>query len=75
MKEELTEKMHSEFTVSKEIEIKHRVGSAIHYAVILKINKKEELEAILKRYSVGLKDYLKWREHYEGLGLRLELQE
>lgn len=73
MKDEFTEKMHSEFTVSKEIEIKHRVGSAIHYAVILKINKKEGLEAILKRYSVGLRDYLKWKEHWSRLGLRIDL--
>ncbi|MBO7230277.1 MAG: hypothetical protein J6V20_02565 [Bacteroidaceae bacterium] len=73
MKDEFTEKMHSEFTISEEEEISNRVGSAIQAASILKVNKKKEFEEILKGYTVGLRDYLKWKEHWSRLGLRIDL--
>ena len=74
MKEELTEKMHSEFSINQETEIKHRVGSAIHYATILNVKKKEKFKQILENFSVTFSDYEKWKKHYEKLGLILNFE-
>lgn len=72
MKDEFTEKMHSEFTIPKEIEIKLKVGSAIHSASILKVKNKDKFEQILKDYSVTFSDYEKWKKYYKEFGLELE---
>ena len=74
MKEELTEKMHSEFTVSKEIEKKHKVGSAIEMALLLKKNDRKSFEEELNNFNVTFEDYLKWREHWGRLGLKIEIR-
>ena len=75
MKEELTEKMHSEFSISRESEIQLQVSSAIHFAMTIGVKTKSKFESILENYSVTYDDYKKWKKHYEGFGLKLELEE
>lgn len=74
MKEELTKKMHSEFTVSKEIDVKHKVGSAIEMALLLKKHDRKSFEEELSSYNVTYNDYLKWKEHWGRLGLKIEIR-
>lgn len=66
MKDELTELMHSEFTISPEMEICNRVGSAMQSARILGKTEKE-IPNILKRYNVTMDDYNKWKDHWQNL--------
>ena len=74
MKEELTEKMHSEFSVSRETDILFKESSAIHNAIIMGTKRRSEFESILKDHSVTYDDYEKWKKHYEELALKLKLE-
>lgn len=71
MKEELTTKMHSEFAVSRDIEIRHKVGCVIEIA--LKMNKKatKDVIDIAKDYGVNSKDLEKWKKYWAKRGLKL----
>lgn len=71
MKDEFTEKMHSEFTVSKEAEISLKVGSAIQIAILLDKHDRESFEEVLSNYDVTYNDYLKWKEDWSRLGLNI----
>ncbi|MGV8944869.1 MAG: hypothetical protein ACOH1N_00440 [Lutibacter sp.] len=64
MKEELTTKMHSEFTVSPETEIKHSV-----FAVLTLINysDKEKLAEYAKLYRVTIDDIEMHKDEYFAL--------
>ena len=73
MKEELTKKMHSEFTISKEEDVSNRVGSAIQAANILRVNKKKEFEEILINYTVSIEDYQKYKKEWADAGVSIEL--
>ncbi len=66
MKDELTELMHSEFTVSEEVDVVNRVGSAMQVARTLGITG-SELSNILKRYNVTIDDYNKWKDYWLNL--------
>lgn len=66
MKDELTELMHSEFTLSEEVDVKNRVGSAMQVVRTLGITE-SELPNILKRYNVTMDDYNKWKDHWLNL--------
>lgn len=71
MKEELTTKMHSEFSVSKEVDMRHKVGSVIEVA--LKMNKTDENSVIdiAKLYGITYNDVLKWKSYWENNGLKM----
>lgn len=63
MQEELTTKMHSEFTIDAETEISHIVGTVV-----------EEIEdgpfslnELLLQYNIALEQYEKHRAKWEGL--------
>lgn len=66
MKDELTELMHSEFTVSEEVDVVNQVGSAMQVARTLGITG-SELSNILKRYNVTIDDYNKWKDYWLNL--------
>lgn len=68
MKEELTEKMHSEFTVSKEVDVENRVGSAMQVARALGITE-SGLSNILRRYNVTMDDYKRYKKAWNDVGL------
>lgn len=63
MEEELTKKMHSEFSISSDIEIKHKAGCVWD---ILKFEKptKEELVIRCKSYGISYEDAMKWRDFW-----------
>lgn len=68
MKEELTEKMHSEFTVSEEVDVENRVGSAMQVARALGITE-SGLSNILRRYNVTMDDYKRYKKAWNDVGL------
>jgi len=61
MKEELTTKMHSEFTVSPEIEIRNRVFSVLTMA---DYSNKPELWKYAKMYDVTMDDIEKNKDSF-----------
>jgi hypothetical protein len=61
MKEELTTKMHSEFTVSAEIEIKHNVFSVLS---VVEYNNKDGLKKYADFYGVTLSDVNKYKDEF-----------
>ena len=63
MKDELTELMHSEFTVSEEIDIKNKVGSAIESAM-LRGGGEEGLRHSLPMYSVTFEEYERRKDYW-----------
>ena len=70
MKEELTTKMHSEFTVSEEIDRKNIVGSAIKFAM-MGGGGEDELEYALSIYGVKREEYERWKVHWGNLGVKI----
>lgn len=70
MKDELTELMHSEFTVSEEIDRKNRVGSAIE-STILRGGGEEILRQTLKGYALTYKDYETWKDYWAEVGVKI----
>ena len=75
MRDEFTEKMHSELTIPKDVEIKHKVGSAIQVAQILKINDRKSFEKVLSDYGVTFDDYIRNKEEWAKIGLGIQLQD
>lgn len=62
MQDELTEKMHSEFTIDAETEKKHRAGCVWHQ---LKADAtKEEVEERAKRYGIDYETAMKWKDFW-----------
>ena len=70
MKDELTELMHSEFTVSEEIDKKNKVGSAIRFAMIGN-GGEEELRKALPLYGVTYEEYERWKDHWAEVGVKV----
>ncbi len=63
MKEELTSKMHSEFTIDPETEISHRVS-----CVVDELNEGyDTLKNLLLDYNVTMDQYNKYRSKWESL--------
>lgn len=63
MKEELTSKMHSEFTVTKEEEEKLRAG-CVWNVWCDRNSSKEEVEKYAKKYSISYETAIKWRDFW-----------
>lgn len=63
MKDELTAKMHSEFTVTKESEEQLKAG-CIWLAWCDKDSSKEEVEKYAKQYSISYEAAMKWRDFW-----------
>ena len=63
MKEELTKKMHSELSVSKDIEIKHKAGCVWD---ILKVKhpSEKEIKDRCKSYGISYEDAMKWKDFW-----------
>lgn len=66
MIDELTEKMHSELSVSEEDEIKLRTGCVWH-TWCDKDSCKEDVEKYAKIYSVSYDDAMKWKDYWLNL--------
>ena len=60
--DELTEKMHSEFSVSREIEISHKAG-CVWESVSPKASK-EEIETWAVRYGITYADAMKYKSEW-----------
>ena len=71
MKEELTTKMHLEFSVTRETETRHKVGCVIEIAS--KMNKTAEKDVIelCKLYGIDLDDINRWKDYWAKFGLNL----
>ena len=65
MKDELTAKMHSEFTVSEETDLKHRAGCV--WGVAGFDAPKEKIEEWAKLYSVPYDTCIKWKSYWRNL--------
>ncbi|MBQ8969177.1 MAG: hypothetical protein IJ064_05550 [Bacteroidaceae bacterium] len=63
--EELTEKMHSEFTVSKETDQRLRVGSV--WTLLGFDAPRAEIEHWAKRYGVTYDLCMKWKAYWRNL--------
>ena len=61
MKEELTTKMHSEFTVSAETETKHNVFSVLS---VVEYSNKDGLKKYADFYGVTLSDVDKYKDEF-----------
>lgn len=59
---ELTEKMHSEFTISKETEIRHRAGCV--WLVLDKDAPKEQVEEQAHEYGITYEEAMKYRDYW-----------
>ena len=65
MEDELTAKMHSEFRVSKETDIRHRAGCL--WAVLHDIGKTDDKEQILyeaKMYGITYDQAMMWKDYW-----------
>lgn len=71
MKEELTTKMHSEFSVDKKTEIKHKVGSVLEVAIKMNKTSVKDVTEIANRYGLKYDDIQEWRNYWSKLGLRI----
>ena len=65
LKEELTEKMHSEFTVNEETEQKHRAGCV--WGVVGFDASKDKIEEWSKFYGITYDMSMKWRSFWNNL--------
>ena len=63
MKEELTTKMHREFTITKEDEGKLRAGCVWHVWCDRK-SSKEDIEKYAKMYSISYETAMRWRDYW-----------
>ena len=71
MKEELTTKMHSEFSIDKKTETKHKVGSVLEVAIKMNKTSVKDVTEIANRYGLAYDDILEWRNYWSKLGLRI----
>ena len=65
MEDELTEKMHSEFKVSKETDIRHRAGCV--WCVLHDIGKTEDKELVAyesQMYGITYEQAMKWKDYW-----------
>ncbi len=62
MKEELTEKMHSEFVISKETEIRHRAGCV--WLVLDRSATKEQVTEEAKKHGITYEAAMKYRDYW-----------
>lgn len=65
MQDELTAKMHSEFTVDHETEKRHRAGCV--WQVLNKDASKEEIEKFAMRYGIDYETAMKWKDYWLSL--------
>ena len=65
LKEELTEKMHSEFSVSDEIDQKHRAGSV--WRLLGYEASKEDVEHWAKRFGTTYEKCMEWKAYWRNL--------
>ena len=65
LKEELTEKMHSEFTVSRETDQKHRAGCV--WGVAGFDAPRKDIEHWAGRYGVTYDTCMKWKAYWRNL--------
>lgn len=65
LKEELTEKMHSEFTVDKETDQKHRAGSV--WTLLGFDASRKDIEHWASRYGVTYDICMKWKAYWRNL--------
>ena len=63
--DELTEKMHSEFTIDEETEKKHRAGSV--WTLLGADASKEEIEHWSIRYGIDYETAMKWKDYWLNL--------
>ena len=63
MKEELTTKMHGEFTITKEDEGKLRAGCVWHVWCD-RNSSKADVEKYAKMYSISYETAMKWRDYW-----------
>ena len=62
MQDELTTKMHSEFTIDAETEKRHRAGCVW---LLLKADAtKEEVEECAKSYEIDYETAMKWKDYW-----------
>jgi len=61
MPDELTEKMHSEFTISREIEIKHKAGAIWRW---YEDASEEEKEYQCRLMGITMEDALRWKDYW-----------
>ena len=62
MVDEFTEKMHSEFTISKETEIKHRAGCV--WNILKKNATKEQIVEVARDYGITYEAAMKYRNYW-----------
>lgn len=62
LQDELTAKMHSEFTISPETEIKHKAGCV--WGILKWDATKEEIEHHASLYGITYEDCMKWKKHW-----------
>ena len=65
MKEELTKKMHSEFRVSKETDIRHRAGCV--WSVLHDMGKTEDEEMVThesQMYGITYEQAMRWKHYW-----------
>ena len=62
MHDELTAKMHSEFTIDAETEKKHRAGCV--WTVLKKDASKEDVEKQAERFGIDYDTAMKWKEYW-----------
>lgn len=65
MEEQLTAKMHSEFAISKETELKQRAGCV--WDVVCFDAPKEKIEHWASRYGVTYEECVKWKSYWQKL--------
>lgn len=65
MEEQLTAKMHSEFSITKEQEQKHRAGCV--WDVVLFDAPREKIEHWASRYGVTYEECMKWKSYWKNL--------
>ena len=65
MEKQLTAKMHSEFTITKEEEQKHRAGCV--WDVVLFDAPREKIEHWASRYGVTYEECMKWKSYWKNL--------
>lgn len=66
MKDEFTTAMHKEFSISSEIEIKHRAG-CVWSILEFKNPTREEIIKRCKSYDISYEDALKWKDYWMNL--------
>lgn len=62
MQDELTEKMHAEFTISEEDEKKLRAGCV--WNMLTPNPSREEIEKMAESYSIDYETAMKWKDYW-----------